>query len=216
MRAPEHLCAAMLAALIASVPACEPRAYDEAETETRAAEEVPAPAPATPAATPDSPATPNGDTTVDASAAQRTIPFQPGPQSETSGTVSLRETRSRELALGVSLTGLSEGDHAWHIRRAPCGVDGPIALAISAAAGDTGSLAQPLHADADGNAGGTVTIPAGQVSPELRYALRPEDPADPQPHVEPLSLQVHERAGADPGPIVACADLTVMAPPTTR
>lgn len=187
---------------------CEPREYDERET--RPAEEVPAPAPS-----PDSPAA-GSDTMSDAVGAQRTIPFQPGPKAETSGTVRISETQTQGVTLGVNLTGLTEGEHAWHIRHAPCGVEGPIAVAISPAAGDTGSLGQPLRADAAGSAGGTVTIPANQVPPDLLYAVRPEDPADPESHAKPLSLQVHAGDGADPGPIVACADLTVMAPPTTR
>lgn len=196
-----------LAASIALLAVCEPREYDEPET--RPAEEVPAatPSPDSPAARPETAAARPG--------AQRTIPFQPGPQAETSGTVRISETPARDITLGVNLTGMSEGEHVWHIRHAPCGVDGPIAVAISPAAGDTGSLGEPLRADADGHAGGTVTIPANQVPPDLRYALRPEDPADPQSHAEPLSLQVHA-ADADSSPIVACADLTVMAPPTTR
>lgn len=199
-----------LMASIALLAVCEPREYDEGET--RPAEEVPAPSPAP---SPDSPAA-SPDTAGVAPGAQRTIPFQPGPHAETSGTLRISETQARGVTLGVNLTGLTEGEHAWHIRHAPCGVDGPIAVAISQAAGDAGSLGQPLQANGAGSASGTVTIPANQVPPDLLYAVGPEDPMDPQPHAEPLSLQVHAGDGADPGPIVACADLTVMAPPTTR
>lgn len=202
------LCTVPLVASMASLAVCGPHEHDEAET--RPAEEVPAAAPS-----PDSPAA-GSDTAAVASGAERTIPFQPAPQAETSGTVKISETQTRGLVIGVNLTGLAEGEHAWHIRRAPCGVDGPIVVAISPAADQAGVLGEPLPADADGSVAGSVTIPASQVPPELRDAVLPHDPADPRSHAVPLSLQVHARAGDDPGPIVACADLTVMAPPTTR
>lgn len=208
MRTYRLIRAAPLMASIGLIAVCEPR--DNDERETRPAQELPAPAPS-----PDSPAV-GSDTVARARAAQRTIPFQPGPQSETSGTVTISETRARGVEIGVNLRGLSEGEHAWYVRRAPCGVDGPIVVPTSPSADQAGTLGEPLRADADGTAAGTVTIPPDQVPHDLLYAVRPEDPVDPQPHAEPLSLNVHAGTGEDPGPIVACADLTVLAPPTTR
>lgn len=208
MRTHSLIRAAPLVVSIGLLAVCEPR--DDSERETRPAREVPAPAPS-----PDARAA-RPDTVANARPAQRTIPFQPGPRSATSGTVTITETRARAVEIGVNLRGLSEGEHAWHVRRAPCGVDGPIVIPASPSGDQTDTLGEPLRADADGTASGTVTVPPDQVPHDLRYAVRPEDPRDPQSHAEPLSLQVHARAGDDPGPIVACADLTVAAPPTTR
>jgi Cu/Zn superoxide dismutase len=159
---------------LALLPACEPR--DETETETMEGEETtpPSPPPAT-------------------TAQPREIPFEPGPAGATSAGM-LRVTPQNDggMEYAVELTGLTPGEHAWHIHSGACGTEGPVVLPITDTP-DMEGVGDPVQVGEDGRGTATVTIPADRIS-----ALG----------TGPHSLHVHERAGTDPGPSVACANIS--------
>lgn len=93
--------------------------------------------------------------------------------------------------LHVRLAGLEPGPHAWHIHGAPCGVEAPVVVPLSATR-EMEAIHGPLEAGADGMAAAEVAVPP------LRE-LWVEAGA--------YSVHVHERPGADHGPTVACAAL---------
>ena len=94
----------------------------------------------------------------------------------------------------VSLNGLSEGDHAWHIHEAPCGEKGPVVVPFSATADEEG-LTGDLTVDQSGRAESSVEVPAADLAlDQLRNGQ--------------YSVHVHAQGGVDHGPTVACADLS--------
>jgi Cu/Zn superoxide dismutase len=95
--------------------------------------------------------------------------------------------------ISVEFTGLTPGEHAWHIHQGTCAAPGNVVVPFT----DTESMmgiGEPLDADDDGNASAEVTIPAASLATN---AIETGD----------YSLHVHERGGTDHGASVACADL---------
>lgn len=93
----------------------------------------------------------------------------------------------------VTLNGLSQGEHAWHIHSAPCGQQAPVVVAFTPTADQQG-LAQPLTADQTGATQGQATVPADQLTLDQLQSGQ-------------YSLHVHTQGGVDHGPTVACANL---------
>ncbi len=96
--------------------------------------------------------------------------------------------------LVVSVNGLSQGEHAWHIHSGPCGQPAPVDVAITTTADQQG-IGQPLTADQSGNAMGSVTVPASRLTFDQLQGGQ-------------YSLHIHQQGGVDHGPTVACADLS--------
>ena len=94
----------------------------------------------------------------------------------------------------VTLDGLPAGDHAWHIHQGDCDAGGPIAVALTPAAGQSG-LSAPLNVPAeDAPTRGAADVPSSSLS--LDQVMAGE-----------YSLHVHASAGDSFGPTVACANL---------
>lgn len=210
-------------ALIAATAACGDEGMDtyEAEETATPAVEAPATEPAADAALltatfePPENATETGQQVTGTlrifpagGAANARQPAQPGqatpdatnPDAPTSsaaapdGEMSASSTGAGQgFRVEVSLDGLSQGDHAWHIHSGPCGEQAPVAVAFSPTADQEG-LTQPLTADQQGHAEGTVTVPAGELALD-------------QLQGQEYSVHVHAQGGTDHGPTVACADL---------
>ena len=94
----------------------------------------------------------------------------------------------------VSLNGLSEGDHAWHIHDAPCGQEGPVVVPFSATADEEG-LTGDLSVDESGRAESSADVPAEDLTLDRLQGGQ-------------YSVHVHAQGGVDHGPTVACADLS--------
>jgi len=100
---------------------------------------------------------------------------------------------AERLRLEARVEGLEPGPHDWHIHAGPCGEHVGVELPLTPLA-DLPGWAAPLEADADGVAEGSVELAASDLSlVEVRE--------------RPLSVRVYRGAGADPGPVVACAEL---------
>jgi Cu/Zn superoxide dismutase len=96
-------------------------------------------------------------------------------------------------AISVQFTGLTPGEHAWHIHQGTCATPGDVVVPFT----DTESMmgiGEPLTADEEGNASAEVTVPAASLATD---AIETGD----------YSLHVHERGGTDSGASVACSDL---------
>ncbi|MGH7468818.1 MAG: hypothetical protein ACRENP_12745 [Longimicrobiales bacterium] len=94
----------------------------------------------------------------------------------------------------VNLTGVPEGEHAWHIHQGACSAkNAPVVVAFTAE-GDKPALSTPLVAGADGNVTAEATVPSTMLS--LQQLQSGE-----------YSLHTHRKAGTDQGPSIACADL---------
>ena len=167
--------------LAASITACEV----SNETDTYEAEEAATPAPATGA---------------EAGAAILTAAFEPGEGATESATVSgdvnVTSAGAAGFRVEVTLEGLPEGQHAWHIHSAPCGTDGPVVAAFTPTP-DMDGLSVPLTTDESGRTEGEGTVPSDVLTvDQLRSGQ--------------YSLHVHQQEGVDHGPTLACADLTVQ------
>ncbi len=138
---------------------------------------------------------PPGADTMAGMMAARIVQFQPGPAGgNVAGILRLSGSAGQPVQVNVELTGLAEGEHAWHIHKAKCGEEGPVVVAITPDKEGVQGIGQPLVAGTDGRAAGSVTIPADQLTVE-------------QLQTGQLSLHVHERGGVDHGETVACAPL---------
>lgn len=96
--------------------------------------------------------------------------------------------------LEVTLDGLNQGEHAWHIHSGPCGEQAPVAVAITQTA-DSEGIGEPIDVMSEGaSARASVEVPGDQLSLEQ---LRSGE----------YSVNIHQSGGVDHGPAVACADL---------
>ena len=138
------------------------------------------------------PATEPAPMTPPAEDAARTVDFQPGPAGAGVTGVLQIEPSGEDTQVRVNLTGLSQGEHAWHIHNAPCGADGPVVYAFTATA-DMEGTADPITVGEDGSAAATATVPGAILSRDLLSSGE-------------YSIHVHERGGTDHGGTVACAD----------
>lgn len=94
--------------------------------------------------------------------------------------------------LHVEIEGLSPGPHAWGVYRGTCDeADAEVGVALSALPGHSG-LGEALTVDRDGR------VVAEQAVPPLRRLF--EETAT-------FSVRVHQGAGLEAGPAVACATL---------
>jgi len=122
-----------------------------------------------------------------------TVDFTASPQdSMVSGSVQV-DPNPDNTGIRVSLTGLTPGEHAWHIHQGTCEAGGDVVVALT----DTGTMtgiASPLAVGDNGEVTTTVTIPTADLSPDMIQSGA-------------YSLHVHERGGTEHGPTVACADL---------
>lgn len=176
------------------VLACAPD--EDAELDTLPADEVPAV---------------TEEPVTDPAVAETTAMFEPGPAGgNVSGLVRIIPEDDQDLRLEVQLTGLTEGEHAWHIHNAPCGEEGPVVVAITPTQEQADGLADAIEAGSDGTATADVTIPRDRIPAGLSAGAIPVQPgATPQPGAASgqFSLHVHERGGVDHGATVACANL---------
>lgn len=112
------------------------------------------------------------------------------------GTVALLEAADAATAFRVSLNlqHVPAGPHAWHIHEGACGLrDGQVVVPFTEDK-DRAAIAAPLVAGSDGIAVVDAAVPASLLTLEQ---LRSGD----------YSLHVHQNAGADHGPTIACATL---------
>lgn len=96
--------------------------------------------------------------------------------------------------LTATVYGLTPGEHAWHIHSGTCDQNGPVKVAITSTAQQHG-IGRSLDANRNGEAMGSVTVPGS----DLTLA---------QLESGQYSLHIHQHGGVNPGPTVACADLT--------
>ena len=101
-------------------------------------------------------------------------------------------TTGQGWRIEVTLNGLTDGEHAWHVHSGPCGEEAPVAVAFSPTA-DMEGVTGPLNVQ-NGSAASQATVPADQLSLD-------------QLENGEYSIHVHERGGTDHGPTVACANL---------
>jgi hypothetical protein len=125
-------------------------------------------------------------------------PTEQAGELNVSGWAELRQrgaTLDDGLELRVHLMGLGDGDHAWHVHRGTCASPGAVVLALSDH-GETSGIASDLSAGSDGMVEETVNIDRD------RYAgLNLQES-----HV----VNVHMRGGDNPGPAIACAELSTQ------
>ncbi len=95
------------------------------------------------------------------------------------------------LQLSITGSGLTPGEHAWHIHAGSCAMSGDVQIPLSATA-DMAAVTGPLMVDDSGRFSTTVTIP--QLT---------RDELGTGEH----SLHIHVRSGVDHGPTVACATI---------
>jgi hypothetical protein len=101
-------------------------------------------------------------------------------------------TMNDGLELRVNLTGLSEGDHAWHIHGGTCQSPGQVLIPISGI-GDRSGIGSDLNADSNGRAEASVNIDHDHLM-QLQQG-------------QSYIVNVHLRGGDNPGPAIACAPL---------
>lgn len=123
----------------------------------------------------------------------RTLTFEPANGTKATGTLVITDRPDGAAAITVDIDGLSPGAHAWHVHNAPCGSAGQVVLPFTDIASQKG-IAEPLVANDQGHASGTVTITAEQLPPA---ALKNGK----------YSIHIHKGAGTDPGETVACVTL---------
>lgn len=131
----------------------------------------------------------------------KTVEFEPwegGDYGPINGAVEVfqGDTRDGDYRLTVRLGGLGPGEHAWHIHSGPCDSDAPVVVSFtpSEKRDENVDLSKPLIPGEGGVAEATVTVPHDQLS--LDELVSGE-----------YSLHVHQTAGVDHGPTVACANL---------
>lgn len=111
------------------------------------------------------------------------------------------EGQGQGFRVEVTLAGITEGEHAWHIHEAACGQQGPVVVPFSAVPGEEG-LTGELEADDTGRVEEEATVPSDRLTfDQLRTGT--------------YSLRVHAQGGENHGPAVACADLSVEGTTTT-
>ncbi|HEY7529106.1 MAG TPA: CHRD domain-containing protein [Gemmatimonadota bacterium] len=98
-----------------------------------------------------------------------------------------------DLEARVRVTGLTPGEHAWHIHSAACGAEAPVVVAFTSTKELEGT-AGPLDAGSDGVAQGSGEIPADRLTRQ-------------QIESGSYSVHVHAKGGVDHGPSVACANI---------
>jgi Cu/Zn superoxide dismutase len=112
----------------------------------------------------------------------------------TEGAATATPSEGRGFRLEVTLDGLQQGEHAWHIHSGPCGEEAPVAVAITST-GDQQGLGQPLNVTSEGSSvRSEVEVPADELTIEQLQSGQ-------------YSVHVHQNGGVDHGPTVACADL---------
>jgi hypothetical protein len=169
----------LLAAALIALPACANDDADDAGTDA----DAPAPA-ATEATTPPTPAL------------LMTIPFEAEGGSNVGGQVQVlsHDADANGFKVAVSFTGVPAGDHAWHIHQGACGAkDTPVVVPFTEDK-DKAAIATPITPDASGNAMTEVSVPSSLLTVTQ---LRDAD----------YSLHLHQKAGIDHGPTIACATL---------
>lgn len=119
-----------------------------------------------------------------------------GVEAEITGTLHLLEPTTvaspgAPMRVRVQVSGLPPGEHAWHIHAGACEADGEVVIPFTATADEEG-IADPLTPDAQGIAMAEIEVPAL---------------ADRWMGTGDHSIHVHEAAGTEPGPALACADL---------
>jgi len=121
----------------------------------------------------------------------------PGAMDRIGGTAQVMVPRPGEakgVHVKVSLTGLSQGTHAWHIHEGSCAeMSDKIAVPLSSTE-DSPGLAGPLAAGPNGVAEETVFVPNEKLSLDDMKKQR-------------YSIHVHAMSGPQHGPTVACVDL---------
>jgi Cu/Zn superoxide dismutase len=123
-----------------------------------------------------------------------TLSFIPDPaHAAVTGTLRVTAATDGSTEIVADLTGLTPGEHAWHIHSAPCGTDGPIAVAISATT-DMEGIGSALNADATGHATGTATVAAARLTQDQLRSGQ-------------YAVHVHEGTGTSMGPSVACVTI---------
>jgi Cu/Zn superoxide dismutase len=148
---------------------------------------------------PEAPPLPESTPLPEATADERTIAFEPGPAGENvTGTLTITSSGVDAPQVTAQFSGLTPGEHAWHIHAAPCGEEGPVVVAFTPTA-DMEGIAEAVVAGDDGNAMATASIPPD---------LLPLDQIDSGQY----SVHVHEQGGVDHGPTVACANLSGTQP----
>ena len=149
-----------------------------------------------------------------------------GATGDIDGNFELTPDPSGGATLNVELEGLTPGEHAWHIHQAECGTDGPVVIAFTPTP-DMQPVpgALPLIAGEDGRVTAGLVIPQSELD-KLQGSPMDEtgQPRDMAGDTErKFSIHVHQQAGADHGPTVACANLDMsslqskaapMVPPT--
>lgn len=113
-------------------------------------------------------------------------------ETQTSATTGEGET-GQGFRVEVSINGLSQGEHAWHIHSAACGQEAPVVVAFTPTKDQEG-LASALNADQSGRAEAEATVPSDELTLDRLQSGQ-------------YSLHVHTQSGVDHGPTVACADL---------
>lgn len=110
------------------------------------------------------------------------------------GTVRLVDIPRRStMQIQVEADGLTPGPHAWHIHTGSCDNIGGIVVPFTPIGAREG-IDEPLTASTEGEAAEDALIPASLLSQQQLAA-------------GPYSLNIHNAAGANPGPSVACANL---------
>lgn len=111
------------------------------------------------------------------------------------GTVRLVDVpRRSSMQIQVEADGLTPGPHAWHIHTGSCDNVGGIAVPFTTIGAREG-IDEPIMASAEGEAAEDALIPPSLLSQEQLAAGS-------------YSLNIHNAAGANPGPTVACANLS--------
>ena len=189
MKFSQYSLAAALAFGIAVLPACAPEpAKDGDELELPDVNE-----------TPDSLDEARGEKGETDGDAVMTASFEPGEGASAErrvvGTVTVLQgdEPTDDYRLAVHITGLTPGEHAWHIHSAPCGQKGPVVVPFTETENGPG-IAEALSPGDDGIAETKVDVPQDKLSLD---ELKSGD----------YSLHVHEKGGVDHGPTVACANL---------
>lgn len=135
-------------------------------------------------------------------ATPETPPTDQTADQATTDEADMEEPRETEMEAGtagqgwrveVSVNGLSDGEHAWHVHSGPCGEEAPVVVAFSETS-DMEGVAGPLNVR-NGTASSQATVPGTELGLEQLQSGE-------------HSIHVHERGGVDHGPTVACADLT--------
>ncbi|MGH7459862.1 MAG: hypothetical protein ACREMA_02390 [Longimicrobiales bacterium] len=173
----------LAAALVLALPACNRAADDNMDNP----DAVPPTTEPLPPATPPTPVTPTPLMTAD---------MKGEGNSAIAGQVQILPVDGDPTGFRVSvnLTNVPEGEHAWHIHQGACSAkDAPVVVPFTAAK-DKPGIASPLVAAAGGTVTAEATVPGSLLTTQQLQS------AD-------YSLHVHQKAGTDHGPSIACAAL---------